>query len=202
MAHKKGVGSTDNGRDSISKRLGVKLFGGQAAIAGNIIVRQRGTKFHPGNNVGIGKDHTLFALVDGTVNFKKGRKDRTFVHILPGFEEVKETAAKAPKAAPKKEAPKKEAPKQEAPASGGDLFAVIGKADASQKNDLKKISGVGPKLEESLNEAGIFTFEQISKMGENEYTMLDELVSGTKARAERDDWSKQAADLMGGSEEE
>ncbi|WP_236974426.1 50S ribosomal protein L27 [Membranihabitans maritimus] len=82
MAHKKGVGSTDNGRDSNSKRLGVKLFGGQAAIAGNIIVRQRGTKFHAGNNVGMGRDHTLFALSDGTVTFKKGKQDRTFVHVL------------------------------------------------------------------------------------------------------------------------
>lgn len=83
MAHKKGVGSTDNGRDSHSKRLGVKLFGGQVARAGNIIVRQRGTKFHPGDNVGLGKDFTIYALADGTVTFKKGRKDRTFVSILP-----------------------------------------------------------------------------------------------------------------------
>jgi len=83
MAHKKGVGSSRNGRESHSKRLGVKLFGGQEAIAGNIIVRQRGTKHHPGKNVGIGKDHTLFALIDGKVEFKKGRDDRSFVHILP-----------------------------------------------------------------------------------------------------------------------
>lgn len=82
MAHKKGVGSTDNGRDSRSNRLGVKLFGGQSAIAGNIIIRQRGTKFHPGNGVGLGKDHTIFALKDGTVEFKKGYKNRTFVHVV------------------------------------------------------------------------------------------------------------------------
>lgn len=82
MAHKKGVGSTDNGRDSRSKRLGVKLFGGQSAIAGNIIVRQRGTKYHAGNGVGLGKDHTIFALKDGTVEFKKGYKNRTFVHVV------------------------------------------------------------------------------------------------------------------------
>ncbi|GJM60209.1 MULTISPECIES: 50S ribosomal protein L27 [Persicobacter] len=83
MAHKKGVGSSKNGRESESKRLGVKIFGGQAAIAGNIIVRQRGTKHHPGENVGIGKDHTLFALVDGTVAFRKGYKNRSFVSIVP-----------------------------------------------------------------------------------------------------------------------
>lgn len=82
MAHKKGVGSTDNGRDSISKRLGVKLFGGEKAIAGNIIVRQRGTRYHPGNGVGLGKDFTIFALQDGTVEFKKGYKNRTFVHVV------------------------------------------------------------------------------------------------------------------------
>ena len=81
MAHKKGAGSSKNGRESHSKRLGVKIFGGQKAIAGNIIVRQRGTKHHPGVNVGMGKDHTLFALSDGLVRFKKGRKDRSYVHV-------------------------------------------------------------------------------------------------------------------------
>ena len=86
MAHKKGVGSTKNGRESESKRLGVKIFGGQAAIAGNIIIRQRGTKYHPGENVGLGKDHTIFATVDGTVKFTKTRNDRSFVSVVP-FEE-------------------------------------------------------------------------------------------------------------------
>lgn len=83
MAHKKGVGSSENGRDSHSKRLGVKLFAGEVARAGNILIRQRGTRFHPGANVGVGKDFTLFALEDGVVEFKKSRKDRTFVHIIP-----------------------------------------------------------------------------------------------------------------------
>jgi large subunit ribosomal protein L27 len=83
MAHKKGAGSSRNGRESHSKRLGVKIYGGQTAIAGNILVRQRGTKHHPGNNVGIGRDHTLHALVDGVVVFKKGRKDRSYVHVEP-----------------------------------------------------------------------------------------------------------------------
>ena len=82
MAHKKGVGSSKNGRESHSKRLGVKLYGGQQAIAGNIIIRQRGTKFHPGEGVGLGKDHTIFAMVDGKVSFSKGYKDRTFVHVV------------------------------------------------------------------------------------------------------------------------
>lgn len=81
MAHKKGEGSVKNGRDSNSKRLGVKIFGGQSAIAGNILVRQRGTVYHPGKNVGVGKDYTLFALIDGVVEFRKGRQDRTFVSV-------------------------------------------------------------------------------------------------------------------------
>ncbi|UXX80783.1 50S ribosomal protein L27 [Reichenbachiella carrageenanivorans] len=82
MAHKKGAGSSKNGRESHSKRLGVKIFGGQDIIAGNIIVRQRGTKHHPGTNVGIGKDHTLFALTDGVVEFRKGRQNRSFVSVV------------------------------------------------------------------------------------------------------------------------
>ena len=81
MAHKKGAGSTKNGRDSQSKRLGVKIFGNQAVIAGNIIVRQRGTVHNPGVNVGIGKDHTLFALIDGKVKFTKKRNNRSYVSV-------------------------------------------------------------------------------------------------------------------------
>ena len=83
MAHKKGVGSSKNGRESESKRLGVKLFGGQFAKAGNILVRQRGTVHNPGENVGIGKDHTLFALVDGTVSFKKKAGGKSFISVTP-----------------------------------------------------------------------------------------------------------------------
>ncbi len=81
MAHKKGAGSSRNGRDSESKRLGVKLFGGQSAKAGNIIVRQRGTKHNPGLNVGLGKDHTLFALTDGEVEFKRKKDNKTYVSV-------------------------------------------------------------------------------------------------------------------------
>ena len=81
MAHKKGEGSVKNGRDSQSKRLGVKIFGGQPAVSGSIIVRQRGTEYHPGKNVGVGKDFTLFALNDGVVEFRKGKDNRTFVSV-------------------------------------------------------------------------------------------------------------------------
>ena len=83
MAHKKGVGSSRNGRESDSKRLGVKLFGGQICKAGNILVRQRGTRHNPGENVGIGRDHTLFALIDGTIEFRKKKDNKSFVSVVP-----------------------------------------------------------------------------------------------------------------------
>ncbi len=122
MAHKKGAGSSRNGRESHSKRLGIKIFGGQPAIAGNIIVRQRGTPHNPGENVGLGKDHTLFALVDGTVIFKKKADNRSYVSVIP-FEAA--PVVEAPKAkpavkaekAPVAEAPKAETKKEAAPAA-------------------------------------------------------------------------------------
>ena len=83
MAHKKGVGSSKNGRESASQRLGIKIFGGQKVVAGNIIVRQRGSKHNPGNNVGMGKDDTLYALVDGPVQFHKGKHDKSVVSVIP-----------------------------------------------------------------------------------------------------------------------
>lgn len=86
MAHKKGEGKVKNGRESHSKRLGIKIFGGQDVISGNIIVRQRGTAFHPGEGVGLGKDHTIFAITDGVVKFSKGANDRRFVSVLPKAE--------------------------------------------------------------------------------------------------------------------
>ena len=90
MAHKKAGGSSRNGRDSAGRRLGVKLFGGQSAVAGNIIVRQRGTTWWPGQNVGMGRDHTLFALTDGQVTFRKGLKGRTYISVLPANLEAAE----------------------------------------------------------------------------------------------------------------
>ncbi|WP_461787888.1 50S ribosomal protein L27 [Pedobacter sp.] len=112
MAHKKGAGSSKNGRESHSKRLGIKIFGGQEAIAGNIIVRQRGTKHHPDKGVGIGKDHTLFALVPGIVTFKKKRDNKSYVSVLPAV--VEDAAPAKTVAAPKAEAKKTAAPKKAA----------------------------------------------------------------------------------------
>ncbi|RRD62582.1 50S ribosomal protein L27 [Tannerella forsythia] len=88
MAHKKGVGSSKNGRESESKRLGIKLFGGEMAKAGNIIARQRGTEFHPGKNVGMGKDHTIYALIDGIVVFSKGKENRSYISVKSASEAV------------------------------------------------------------------------------------------------------------------
>jgi len=114
MAHKKGAGSSKNGRESHSKRLGIKIFGGQSAIAGNIIVRQRGTKHHPDKGVGIGKDHTLFALVDGTVLFKKKKDEKSYVSIIPFVTEEVVEAPKVEEKAPKKTRAKKtETPTEE-----------------------------------------------------------------------------------------
>lgn len=144
MAHKKGAGSSRNGRESHSKRLGIKIFGGQAAIAGNIIVRQRGTKHHPDRNVGIGKDHTLFALIDGTVIFKKKFDDKSYVSVLPRETQVvvEDAPVKAKKAvAPKaEEAPKAEAPvKESAPkAEKAEPKAAAKKAAPAKKAPAKK----------------------------------------------------------------
>ena len=173
MAHKKGVGSTDNGRDSNSKRLGIKLFGGQAARAGNIIVRQRGTKFHPGENVYMGKDFTIHAGIDGTVNFRTKRQGRTYINIVPAGETPVATAPKAKKAAPKAAAPaapKKETPKKAAPKKAA--------ADAS-KDDLRKIEGIGPKIAEKLNDAGIMTFADLAK---TEVAKLNEILEAAGSR--------------------
>lgn len=150
MAHKKGVGSTDNGRDSNSKRLGVKLFGGEHAIPGNIIVRQRGTKYHPGINVGMGRDHTLHALVEGKVSFQKKRNNRTYVNILSEGAVV----AKAPKKAKAAAPAAKPAPKAAAPAKAA--------APTSAADNLTKIEGIGPKVNELLQAAGVTTFAALA----------------------------------------
>ncbi len=218
MAHKKGVGSTDNGRDSISKRLGVKLFGGQLAIAGNIIIRQRGTRFHPGENVYMGRDHTLHAKVDGKVVFNKRKHGRTFVSIAPLDGYVEERIAKPKKAkkaapiaaeapakatAPKKEAPKAEAPKKEAPKAEAPkteapkkVAASSGKVTVSGKkynlNDLTIVEGIGPKIKELLNGAGIVSWNRLSQANTEE---LKEILSTGGPRYKMHDpstWPQQA----------
>jgi len=141
MAHKKGVGSSKNGRESESKRLGVKIYGGQFAKAGNILIRQRGTTHNPGENVGMGKDHTLFALVDGTVVFRKKLKNRSYVSVQPIVEVevaqapvVKAPAAKAAVVeAPVVEAPVVEAPVVETPVAEVEVKEAAPKATRKKK---------------------------------------------------------------------
>lgn len=141
MAHKKGAGSSRNGRESHSKRLGIKIFGGQPAIAGNIIVRQRGTPHNPGENVGLGKDHTLFALVDGTVIFKKKADNRSYVSVIP-FEAA--PVVEAPKAKPAAKAEKKaaEAPKAEAKKEAAPAAEVAEEAPKAKKAAAPKAKKV------------------------------------------------------------
>jgi large subunit ribosomal protein L27 len=139
MAHKKGAGSSRNGRESHSKRLGIKIFGGQPAIAGNIIVRQRGTKHNPGLNVGIGRDHTLFALTEGVVTFKKKADNRSYVSVLPfAVEPVAEVAAPAPKAKAEPKvvaAPVAETPAVEEAAPKKKAAPKAKKADAAEETE-------------------------------------------------------------------
>jgi len=260
MAHKKGVGSSDNGRDSASKRLGVKLFGGEKAVAGNILVRQRGTKYHPGQNVYMGRDHTLHAYIDGVVSFKRKKDDRVYVNVLP-LETVAETLAKpvkkaaapvaekpAPKKAAKVEAAVAEAVIVEAPAvevetpvteveapavevetpvaeaSVVEVEAVVAEtpaveaavievpaveapkaakaAKAPKLNDLKIVEGVGPKIEQLLNEGGIKTWDELAAA---EVDRLKEILDAAGSRYQIHDpstWPAQAKFAAEGKWEE
>jgi large subunit ribosomal protein L27 len=178
MAHKKGAGSTDNGRDSKAKYLGVKMYGGQKVRAGNILVRQRGTEFHPGANVYLSRDFTLHAGIDGIVGYKKSKENKRVVFITP-YDAVAEVAlpkadakkevkaAVAPKAAvvaPKAEAPAPKveavAPKAEAPAVEKATVAPV--AASGKPDDLKKVEGIGPKIEQLLHDKGILTFNDLA----------------------------------------
>ncbi|MCP4124045.1 MAG: 50S ribosomal protein L27 [Bacteroidetes bacterium] len=217
MAHKKGVGSTKNGRDSESKRLGVKIFGGQFAQAGNIIIRQRGTKFHPGNGVGLGRDHTIYATADGTVFFRKKKNNRMYVSVLPEGVDVEEAKAKVPtkKAAPvveevtapiveevvvaeetpaeKEVAPVVEeaAPVEEAPAVEAAPKAKA-KKKADEGDDLRKIEGIGPKIAEILTNAGIGTFQALADSNPDAIREILAAVGKRYASHNPDTWPKQA----------
>lgn len=182
MAHKKGAGSSKNGRESESKRLGVKIFGGQAAIAGNIIIRQRGTKHHPGDNVGIGKDHTLYALSDGLVKFTKKANNRSFVSIVP-FEEDVVLEAKAKPAAKKTEAPVAEKPAAKPAAKA---------AKSDKADDLTKIEGVGPKLASVLADGGLNSYAAVAAASPEDIQKILDEAEGNYARFSPDTWPQQA----------
>lgn len=176
MAHKKGAGSSRNGRESHSKRLGIKLFGGQTAVAGNILVRQRGTKHNPGLNVGIGKDDTLFALANGVVHFRKGYKGRSFVEILTDVPSPVANDLGKVKAEPKAKAIVAEAVAVEAPVVvEAAAAAPKAKKETTKADDLKKIEGIGPKIAELLVAGGIDTFAKLAAASEAEIqAILDE----------------------------
>jgi len=210
MAHKKGVGSTDNGRDSISKRLGVKLFGGQYAKAGNIIIRQRGTKYHPGDNVYLGRDFTVHAKVEGHVGFTKRKNGRTFVHIVPieGASDAAklakskkaksakpatapsskpEAATQAPAAAAAPKAATPAAPEKATPAA-----AAPAKGAGQKPDKLTKIEGIGPKIAEHLGAAGIITFADLAN---SPVSKLQEILTNAGPRYKMhvpDTWPQQA----------
>ena len=154
MAHKKGAGSSRNGRESHSKRLGIKIFGGQPAIAGNIIVRQRGTPHNPGLNVGLGKDHTLFALIDGHVEFKKKADNRSYVSVIP-FEAA--PVVEAPKAKPAAKAEKKveAAPVVEAPkaATKKEVAPATEVTEEAPKAEVKKEAAPAAEVVEEAPKA-------------------------------------------------
>lgn len=174
MAHKKGVGSSKNGRESESKRLGVKIYGGQFAKAGNILVRQRGTAHYPGENVGMGKDHTLFALISGTVVFRKKMKNRSYVSVSPVVE-VDVAVAEAPVAVAEKKPVKK----------------VEHKVETSS-DDLKVIEGIGPKIAEILNEAGINTFADLAAASVDNLKEILVNAGSRYASKNPSTWSQQA----------
>ena len=196
MAHKKGAGSSKNGRESHSKRLGVKIFGGQPAIAGNILVRQRGTAHNPGVGVGLGKDHTLFALVDGTVHFKKGFKGRSYVEILPMTNTV---VVDAPVKAVKK------AVVADAPSA---VVAEVAEAPVKKAkkvdgaDDLKKIEGIGPKIAEIFNNDGIMTFAQLAETSTEKMQELLDAAGSRYASHNPGTWAKQAAMAAAGQWDE
>ena len=192
MAHKKGVGSSKNGRESESKRLGVKIYGGQFAKAGNILVRQRGTAHHPGENVGMGKDHTLFALIDGTVVFRKKRNNRSFVSVDPVVE-VQTAVAEAPaKKAPKKEAaPKAEEVKAETKV---EVKEEAPKAEAAG-DDLTKLTGVGPKLAEVLAEGGFDTYAKVAAASVEDIQKVLEAAGSRYASKDSAPWIEEAKGL-------
>jgi large subunit ribosomal protein L27 len=177
MAHKKGVGSSKNGRESESKRLGVKIYGGQYAKAGNILVRQRGTQHYPGENVGMGKDHTLFALINGTVMFRKRRKNRSFVSVEP-VADVEVAVAEAPVV---EEKPKAEVSKSKQV-----------KAEAVEADDLKKIEGIGPKIAEIFNQAGIHTYADLAASSEEKLKEILADAGSRYASKNPSTWAQQA----------
>ena len=219
MAHKKGAGSTDNGRDSAPQYLGVKKFGGEHVLAGNILVRQKGTKFHPGVNTYLGKDHTLHAKIEGIVGFKKVADSKRIVFVLPMGSTTTTATQPAIVADPAAIAAKKAAAESAAQAKAVTLKA---KAEAEHKaaetetkvapvaavevepvhetvptkttgDDLKKIEGIGPKIAELLNADGIYTFAQLAATNPDHVKEILHAAGPRYQMHNPETWTKQAA---------
>jgi len=215
MAHKKGVGSTDNGRDSNSKRLGIKLYGGQLARAGNIIIRQRGTRYHVGPNAYLGKDHTVHAKIDGRVAYTKGKKNRTYVSIIPlengealvPAKPIKQKAQKpitpvAPAVPTTPVAPAEPVAKADpsAKAKSGDKISFDGKKYAP--DDFTIVEGIGPKISELLKAGGLATWIDLANAKVDKLKgILDE--AGPRYRVHKPDtWPKQSQMVVDGKWDE
>ena len=212
MAHHKGGGSTRNGRDTAGKRLGVKKYGGEHVIPGNIIVRQRGTEWHPGSGVGMGTDHTIFAEVVGQVEFRKRQKGRIFVSVLAngtdehlagmtprgkaGAKSVSAGAAARRAMAPGSKAPAAKAAGSMA-AGKGRAFGLLAAPEGGKADDLGLISGVADKTEHVLHEHGIFHFWQIAAMTDAEAEKVEHDIK-FHGRIRREEWREQARELMAG----
>jgi large subunit ribosomal protein L27 len=199
MAHKKGGGSSRNGRDSNAQRLGVKRYGGELVIPGNIIVRQRGTHFHPGENVGIGKDHTIFATAVGKVSFElmRGREGQKRISVIPVTVEdgvVVQPAVPKAKAAPVEPAPTESV--AEVPAK------VSKKTAASEGRDkLTTIEGIGPKVQEALYNAGITTFAQLASTSAEDLIRKVKVEGNVRIVGDAATWPKQAQFIVDGDED-
>ena len=189
MAHKKGQGSTQNNRDSAGRRLGVKKYGGERVRAGNIIIRQRGTKVHAGNNVGMGRDHTIFALIDGFVKFERLGKERTKVSVYTS-NNMNVT---------KKEDAQKSVDEVDVNVSKAEIelqiASLVGTSD--KMDDLKLISGIGTVIEGKLHALGITSFEQIANLTDEGIKKIDAVLN-FKGRILRDNWLSQAKTLSEG----
>jgi large subunit ribosomal protein L27 len=211
MAHKKGGGSSRNGRDSNAQRLGVKTYGGEYVIPGNIIVRQRGTHFHPGENVGLGKDYTIFSKIEGIVVFERmrGRNGQKQISVYPEnvvpvshggtLQAGGETAvaeAPAPKAKRAAAAPAAVADAEPTPAPKA--RATKSKATKAEGDNLTVIEGIGPKTQAALVKSGITTYAQIAKLSADELYQIVKVENNVQIVGDAATWPKQAQFLVDG----
>ena len=223
MAHHKGGGSTRNGRDTAGKRLGVKKFGGEHVIPGNIIIRQRGTEWHPGTGVGMGVDHTIYSVLEGKVEFRTRERGRIFVSVLgeganghhagatlrgrAGAKKALTGAAKAHESGAAKSAgwgakasgaAAKGTGSSASAASGkGRAFSLLSSPDGGKADELGLIGGVADKTEETLHKHGIFHFWQVAAMSDADIANVEKELK-FPGRIKREEWQEQASELMAG----